>query len=213
MKSMKCIIFDCDGVLVDSERITNKILFSMAGAFGLKLTLEEMEKNFNGKRLNNIFEQIEGLIGKKLPESFESDFRKQTFEAFKTELKPIVGVKEFINNLSVSYCVASSGPREKIILNLTTTGLIKKFENRIYSSYDINSWKPEPDIFIHAAKQMGFKKEECIVIEDSSAGVIAATKGGFKVYGLANENNEQDLINEGAVAFYNYEELAKILSL
>ena len=212
MKNVKCIIFDCDGILVDSETIANQVLLSMSAPFGLKMTMEEAVKNFNGRRLKNIFEQIEKLTDKKLPDRFETDFRKQTFEAFKTDLKAVKGVRKFIENLSVPYCVASSGPVEKITFNLTTTGLIQNFENRIFSSYEINSWKPDPEIFIHACNQMGFKKEECIVIEDSVAGVIAGVKGGFKVFALANENNAQDLLDEGATVFYNYEELEGILN-
>ena len=212
MKTVKCIIFDCDGILVDSETIANQVLLSMSASFGLKMTIEESIKNFNGSRLQKIFEKIEELTDKKLPDSFETDFRKQTFEAFKTDLKPVKGVKEFIEKLTVPYCVASSGPVEKITLNLTITGLLEKFENRIFSSYDINSWKPDPEIFLHACKQMGFEKEECIVIEDSVAGVIAAVTGGFKVFALANENNAQDLLDEGATVFYNYEELETILA-
>ena len=212
MKNVKCIIFDCDGILVDSETIANQVLLSMSAPFGLRMTMEEAVKNFNGRRLKNIFEQIEKLTNKKLPDSFEADFRKQTFEAFKTDLKAVKGVRRFIENLSVPYCVASSGPVEKITLNLTTTRLIQNFENRIFSSYEINSWKPDPDIFIHACNQMGFKKEECIVIEDSVAGVIAGVKGGFKVFALANENNAQDLLDEGATVFYNYEELEGLLN-
>lgn len=211
MKTVKCIIFDCDGILVDSETIANQVLLSMSASFGLKMTIEESIKNFNGRRLQKIFEKIEELTDKKLPDSFETDFRKQTFEAFKTDLKPVKGVKGFIEKLTVPYCVASSGPVEKITLNLTITGLLEKFENRIFSSYDINSWKPDPEIFLHACKQMGFEKEECIVIEDSVAGVIAAVTGGFKVFALANENNAQDLLDEGATVFYNYEELETIL--
>lgn len=212
MKTVKCIIFDCDGILVDSETIANQVLLSMSASFGLKMTIEESIKNFNGRRLQKIFEKIEELTDKKLPDSFETDFRKQTFEAFKTDLKPVKGVKEFIEKLTVPYCVASSGPVEKITLNLTITGLLEKFEDRIFSSYDINSWKPDPEIFLHACKQMGFKKEECIVIEDSVAGVIAGVKGGFKVFALANENNTQDLLDEGATVFYNYDELETILA-
>ena len=211
MKTVKCIIFDCDGILVDSETIANQVLLSMSASFGLKMTMAEATKKFNGRRLKRIFEIIEELTNKKLPDSFETEFRKQTFEAFKTDLKPVQGVQEFIEKLTIPYCVASSGPTEKIILNLTTTGLLHKFENKIFSSYEINSWKPDPEIFLHACKQMGFKKEECIVIEDSVAGVIAGVTGGFKVFALANENNAQDLISEGATVFYNYEELATVL--
>ena len=211
MKNIKCIIFDCDGVLVDSEIIGNQILISMAKEFGLDMTIETAIEKFNGRSLKDCFNQIENLINKKLPNDFETEYRKKTFEAFKNELKPINGVKEFIDGLNVSYCVASSGPVEKIVLNLTTTGLIKKFENKIFSSYQINSWKPEPEIFLFAAKEMGYEINECIVIEDSKAGIISAKKGGFKVYGFANKHNEKELKEEGAIIFYSFEELENIL--
>ena len=211
MENIKCIIFDCDGVLVDSEIIGNQILLSMAQEFGLEMSLEIAIEKFNGRSLKDCFTQIETLISHKLPNDFETDYRKKTFEAFKNELKPINGVKKFIDGLTISYCVASSGPVEKIVLNLTTTGLIKNFENKIFSSYQINSWKPAPEIFLYAAKEMGYEINECIVIEDSKAGIIAAKKGGFKVYGLANKHNEKELLEEGAIIFYSFEELGRIL--
>ncbi|AIN74091.1 HAD family hydrolase [Flavobacterium psychrophilum] len=213
MEDIKCVIFDCDGVLVDSEIIGNQILLSMSKEYGLEMTIEDAIKNFNGRSLKDSFQQIEKLTSNRLPDNFESEYRKQTFEAFKTELKPIKGVKKFIDSLSISYCVASSGPIEKIHLNLTTTGLIEKFENKIFSSYQINSWKPDPEIFLFASREMGFTTNECIVIEDSKAGVISAKKGGFKVYGFANENNEKELKDEGAIIFYSFEELANLLNM
>lgn len=212
MKNIKCIIFDCDGVLVDSESIGNQVLLSMAKEFGLKMTLEEAFINFNGRSLKDCFQQIEEIIMQELPENFEDEYRKKSFEAFKKELQPIKDVKEFIDNLAVSYCVASSGPPEKIILNLTTVGLIDKFEHKIFSSYQINSWKPNPEIFLFAAKEMGFQVHECMVIEDSKAGVIAAKKGGFTVYGFANSYTEKELSKEGAIVFYDFQELKTILS-
>jgi HAD superfamily hydrolase (TIGR01509 family) len=212
MGDIKCIIFDCDGVLVDSEIIGNQILLSMAKELGFKMTIEDAIKNFNGRSLKDSFQYIENSTQKKMPDNFESEYRRLTFEAFKTNLKPIEGVKEFVDSLTVSFCVASSGPIEKINLNLTTTGLIEKFENKIFSSYQINSWKPDPEIFLFASKEMGFKPEECIVIEDSKAGVISAIRGGFKVYGFANENNANELKEEGATIFYSFEELANLLN-
>ena len=211
MENIKCIIFDCDGVLVDSEIIGNQILISMAKEFGLEMTIETAIEKFNGRSLKDCFNQIQNLINQKLPNDFETEYRKKTFEAFKNELKPINGVKKFIDGLNVSYCVASSGPIEKIVLNLTTTELINKFENKIFSSYQINSWKPEPEIFLFAAKEMGYEINECIVIEDSKAGIISAKKGGFKVYGFANKHNENELKEEGAIIFYSFEELENIL--
>jgi HAD superfamily hydrolase (TIGR01509 family) len=210
MKEIKCIIFDCDGVLVDSEEISNKVLLSMAKEFGLRMTIEEAIMSFSGKSLKDCFQQIENRVNQKLPPDFEKIYRKQSYEAFRTELKPVKGVKQFIDSLSIAYCVASSGPVEKIKSNLMITGLASKFGENIFSSYQINNWKPNPEIFLFASREMGVLPSECIVIEDSQAGVIAAIKGGFTVYGFANENNSKVLQEEGAIIFYSFEELSKI---
>jgi len=210
---IKCIIFDCDGVLVDTEKIGNGILLSMAAEHGFKMEIEEAYRDFNGRNLKDCFRHIEEAIDKKLPESFEADYRQKSFEAFKTQAKPMEGVLSFIEKLNIAYCVASSGPVEKIRLNLEVAGLLDKFEGKIFSSYQINSWKPEPGIFLHAAKEMGFAVKDCIVLEDSKAGVKAGMQGGFKVYGFANGYNNADLEEEGAVLFESYEELSAILGL
>lgn len=213
MKNIKCIIFDCDGVLVDSEAIGNRVLLNMASEHGLEMSLEDAYKNFNGRSLKDCFQQIELAINSTLPDDFETTYRKKSFEAFKIHLKPVEGVIEFIDNLKIPYCVASSGPIEKINLNLKTTGLLEKFENKIFSSYQIKSWKPEPEIFLYAAQEMGFTVEDCIVIEDSKAGIMAAVKGGFKVFGLANHTNPKELENEGAIVFQSFHELASLLEM
>lgn len=205
---VKCIIFDCDGVLVDTEKIGNGIMLEMAAEYGFKMKLEEAYRDFNGRKLKECFGYIEEAIGKKLPDTFEADYRQKSFEAFKTQVKPMEGVLSFIGKLKIPYCVASSGPVDKIRLNLEVAGLLDKFENKIFSSYQINSWKPEPGIFLHAAKEMGFDVKDCIVIEDSKAGVIAGIHGGFKVYGFANGFNNEDLQKEGAELFHSYEELS-----
>lgn len=207
----KCIIFDCDGVLVDTEKIGNGILLEMAAEHGFEMKLEDAYRDFNGRNLKECFQHIETTIDKKLPESFENEYRTKSFEAFKTQVKPMEGVVEFIEKLKIPYCVASSGPVDKIRLNLEVAGLLDKFENKIFSSYQINSWKPEPGIFLHAAKEMGFDVKDCIVVEDSKAGVMAGKSGGFKVYGFANGYNNEDLVKEGAILFNSYEELENLL--
>jgi len=208
---IKCIIFDCDGVLVDTEKIGNGILLSMSAEYGFEMELEQAYRDFNGRILKECFLHIENAIGKKLPENFETDYRQKSFEAFKTQVKPMEGIVAFLNQLTIPYCVASSGPVDKIRLNLEVAGLLERFENKIFSSYQINSWKPDPGIFLHAAKQMGFEVKDCIVIEDSKAGVISGISGGFKVYGFANGYNNEDLENEGAILFNSYEELREMI--
>ncbi len=207
----KCIIFDCDGVLVDTEKIGNGILLEMAAEHGFEMNIEDAYRNFNGRNLKDCFRHIEETIAKKLPEDFENEYRSRSFEAFKTKVTPIEGVFEFIEKLEIPYCVASSGPVDKIRLNLEAVGLLDKFEGRIFSSYEINSWKPDPELFLHAAKEMGFEVKDCIVVEDSRAGVMAGTKGGFKVYGFANDYNAEDLEKEGAILFNTYKELSGLL--
>ena len=211
--NVKCIIFDCDGVLVDTEKIGNGILLAMAQEHGFEMELEDAYRYFNGRNLKDCFRHIEEAIDQKLPDNFETEYREKSFEAFKTQVKPMKGIEDFIAKLKIPYCVASSGPVEKIRLNLEVSGLIDKFENKIFSSYQIGSWKPEPGIFLHAAQQMGFEVKDCIVIEDSKAGVKAGVSGGFKVYGFVNGFNNEDLEEEGAILFDSYEELSKMLSI
>lgn len=210
---VKCIIFDCDGVLVDTEKIGNGILLEMAQEHGFEMELEDAYRYFNGRSLKDCFCHIEEAIGQNLPKTFENEYREKSFEAFRTQVKPMEGVEDFINNLKIPYCVASSGPVEKIRLNLEVAGLLDKFENKIYSSYQIDSWKPEPGIFLHAAKEMGFEVKDCIVVEDSKSGVKAGISGGFKVYGLVNGFNNEDLEEEGAELFSSYEELGRLLKI
>jgi HAD superfamily hydrolase (TIGR01509 family) len=148
-----------------------------------------------------------------LPASFETDFRKRSYEAFKTDLKPIKGIHDLLKKIKVPVGVASSGPVEKIRLNLTTTNLIQFFGENIFSSYEIGSWKPDPEIYLHAAKKMGFKPEECAVIEDSLPGIQAAKAGGFDVFGFATERNKDAFEELGATVFFNVDELSKLLGI
>lgn len=117
MSKCKCIIFDCDGVLVDSEVIGNQVLEDMANELGVDIDLPYAMKHFKGSFLKECIDHISGLLGFKVPESFENNYRKRSFEAFQNGIKPIIGVNELLENLSVPFCVASSGPENKIRLN------------------------------------------------------------------------------------------------
>ncbi len=198
----KCIIFDCDGVLVDSEEISGKILLEMANSLGAEIDMEYAEINFTGKSLESVFLHIEQLTGKKISQNHERDYRDRTFKAFKAELKPIKGIHNLLNEISIPYCVASNGPIDKMRLNLSITNLLDKFENSMFSAYTINRWKPDPALFLHAAKTMGFAASDCVVIEDSIAGIIAARRGGFDVLGYAKTNNHEAFKKEGAKVFF-----------
>ncbi|WP_418263202.1 HAD family hydrolase [Flavobacterium faecale] len=208
----KCIIFDCDGVLVDSESISNATLVDMAKSIGVLIELDFAMTHFLGKSLQFCFDYIESLASQKLPDTFEEEFRERTFEAFRTQMQPIPGVHELLSKINIDVCVASNGPAEKIRLNLTTTKLIDRFEGNIFSAYDINSWKPNPELYLHAAKSMGYSVEECVVIEDSLAGVTAAKAGGFDVFGYTNKHNKDQFNGIDIPVFNDMKNLYLLLS-
>lgn len=208
----KCIIFDCDGVLVDSEELSNRTLIEMAETVGVKITMAYAETHFVGAALKDVLQRIASMAPRKLPDTFEQTFRERSFAAFKADLKPIKGIHALLDKINIPYCVASSGPSEKIKLNLTTTKLISKFENRIFSCYDIGLWKPNPAIFIHAATTMGFKPQDCVVIEDSLPGIQAAKNGGFDVFAFANKKNKNSFEQEGANVFFEMNNLYDLLT-
>ena len=208
----KCIIFDCDGILVDSETITAKVLVSMAGDLGLPLDLEFVVREFLGKSLNDIMRYLDDRAKGRLPPTFEAEYRRRTFQAFKKELKPIAGIHSVLQNLKVPFCVASSGPLEKIRGNLATTGLIDRFQDRMFSCYDIERWKPDPAIFLHAASAMGFLPDECAVVEDSIVGVQAALAGGFDVFVYTKNGHGPQLDMRGVTSFDDMGELGPLLA-
>ncbi len=189
----KCIIFDCDGVLVDSEPITCQIITEMAWEIGIDVDYHFIEKNFVGNSWKKNKEILEKKGNKPLPANFFQAYRKRSFQAFKKKLKPIKGVPELIHQLNIPFGVASSGPIDKIRLNLGIVGLLPKFEGNIFSCWEIGKWKPDPAIFLYAAASMGFSPADCIVVEDSLFGIQAAIAGGFRVVAYANTHNEADL--------------------
>ncbi len=201
MSKYKCIIFDCDGVLIDSETISIGVLVDMVNELGANIEKEGSVTRFKGKSFNLCMDVITEAISKPLPGNFEAEYRVRTFKAFKEEIQPIDGIKDVLENIQVPFCVASSGPENKIEFNLEVTGLLPYFKNKIFSCYAIQKWKPEPDIFLWAAKTMGFKPEECLVIEDSLSGVRAAKSGGFDVFGFTAHDYNNELAAEATKTF------------
>lgn len=211
MSKYKCIIFDCDGVLIDSESIAIGVLVDMANYLGANMNVEESLISLKGKAFNRCMEFISKRINKPLPINFETDYRINTFEAFREKIQPIKGIQDVIENLTIPFCVASSGPENKIRLNLETTGLLPFFESNIFSCYAIQKWKPEPDIFLWAAETMGFKPNECLVIEDSISGIRAAKTGGFDVYGYTEHDYNNELQSEANTTFDSMDKLLGML--
>ncbi len=209
----KCIIFDCDGILVDSEEISAKVFKTMMQELGVDLNFKTVLEQITGTSMKENLKYFSAQLGKSLPEDFESEFRQRSYKAFKTDLKPVKGVHELLDKIKVPIGVASSGPVEKIKQNLETTNLRHYFGENIFSSYEIESWKPEPEIYLHAVKSMGFKPEECAVIEDSLVGVQAAKAGGFHIFALSNKKQDKAFKALGAIVFPDMPALGNLLNL
>ena len=200
MTRFDLVIFDCDGVLVDSERITNEIFCAMLNELGVAVTLEDMFERFVGLSMPQCVALIETLHGRAPPASFVPELQTRVAHALKSEIRPIPGVPEVLAELCVPCCVASSGEHEKIRLTLGATGLLAHFENRIFSVADVPRPKPAPDVFLYAASCLGADPARCVVVEDTPTGVRAAAAAGMHVFGFAAHTPEHRLRAAGAHA-------------
>lgn len=172
--SIECIIFDCDGTLVDSEYLCNLGLEIKLRELGIKESASKMMLEYRGGKLARIIKSLEQKHQVILGDDFVIAYRKLVEELFKTDLHPTEGIIEALENINLPICVASSGPIDKIKQALIITNLKRFFNENIFSSYQIGSWKPEPEIFLYAAQKMGFAANECAVVEDSLVGIEAA---------------------------------------
>lgn len=176
MKSL-CIIFDLDGTLVDSERLCNQAFIDLLSF--ITDSIDSLVDQYRGKKLSVILTDIEQRSDKSLPADFETIYRCRVDELFQSHLQPVAGVPKMLETLDYPCCIASSGPMAKIQQALAVTGLAHHFGDRLFSSYDVGSWKPDPGLFLHAAQAMGFPAEQCVVIEDSDVGIEAAQAAGM----------------------------------
>ncbi|MFF1746933.1 HAD family hydrolase [Streptomyces mirabilis] len=182
------VIFDNDGVLVDSEPISNTILAAYLTELGHPTSYEESIRDYMGSAMHRIHELVQERSGQRLPEDFDDVFHGRVFAAFERELQPVPGAVQLLEKLAadeVPYCVASSGSHERIRVGHRKTGLDQWFgEGRVFSSQDVGRGKPAPDLFLYAAERMGVSPQRCVVVEDSPLGVRAANAAGMDVYGF-----------------------------
>lgn len=179
---IKAFIFDCDGTLVDSEPLGFQAIGEALAAHGYRLPPGVDLIDLKGQRMATSLAEIGRRIGRALPPDFEVVVRDQMARVFRACLRPIAGAPETLAALRVPFCVASNGPREKMELTLGLSGLLHHFEDRLFSAYEVGSWKPEPGLFLHAADAMGVAPQHCAVVEDSVAGLRAGVAAGMRVY-------------------------------
>lgn len=209
----KLIIFDCDGVLVDSEKIANQAFVDCLADCKVSMSLTEAIQLFKGQKVSHCLTIIESITGSKLPQNFEATFRDKMMSAFETSLKPITGVEDAIRALKgFDMCVASNGPIEKVQKTLSLTGLDKHFGKNIFSAYTIQKWKPEPDLFLHASSTFKVQPKDCLVVEDSALGILAAQRAKMNVLGFAAGDNEKELSETGVAIFDDMFNLPKLVA-
>ena len=211
MRRFELVIFDCDGVLVDSELITNRVFAALLQELGLPLTPEFIFENFVGRSMQQCWEQVAGMLGKEVPEHWRHEFQLRTTAALAAEVQAVHGIEAVLDSLQVPYCVASSGSHAKMATTLGATGLLPRFSGRIFSATDVARGKPAPDIFLHAASRCGVQPRDCAVIEDSPAGVAAGVAAGMTVYGYCACTHEPRLLEAGA--HYTFNSMAKLPAL
>ena len=177
------IIFDCDGVLVDSELLSCGALADVLGGAGIDLSLDEALKLFLGRSTKAVLEHYRSL-GRELPDSFFADLKQRVRDRFSASLQPIPGIAALLSALTVPCCVASSSDLDRIRFSLQFTGLIGHFGDRLYSAEMVARGKPAPDLFLLAADRMGIPPARTLVVEDSVGGVMAAKAAGMTVWGF-----------------------------
>ena len=181
---MGLIIFDCDGVLVDSEIIAHTLLAQMMTALGHPMTTAEAVQKFAGRSLADTLSLIEASLGRSIPDDLGQRYGRLLLQCLRHDLKPIAGVKAAVAALPYPRCVASSSSLERIRLSLEATGLASLFGANIFSATQVAHGKPAPDLFLFASRRMGIAPEHCMVVEDSALGVTAGRAAGMKVIGF-----------------------------
>ncbi len=205
------MIFDCDGVLVDSETISNTVLARTLTEAGLPTTLEEALRDYKGRTLGEVQKGAEQKLGRPLPADWLTRFREQRIAAFKRDLQPVRGAADAVRSVSdagIAVCVASQGELDKTELTLRLTGLRPLFgAGALFSAQMVPRGKPDPDLLLHACAVMGAEPGQCVVVEDSPLGVTAAVSARMRVIGYAAEASDVELREAGADVVDSMEEV------
>ena len=183
--SITAVIFDCDGVLVDSEMLSAGVLQDMMAEIGMPMSDEIFRDVFLGRSFANAAARAETVLGIELPSSFESQYRDRLFAALSESLRPMAGVVEVLSSMRVPFCLATSSTPRRLALSLKVTGLGQFFEDNKFTASEVQHGKPAPDLCFYAAEKMNVPQKTCLVIEDSEMGILAAKAAGMEVWHFA----------------------------
>ncbi len=211
MNQFDLVIFDCDGVLVDSERLAVRTEVRILERLGWPLTESEVIDRFVGRSAQYMQSEIERKIGRAV--NWGVEFEPWYRQAYESELEPVVGIEDALDRIELPVCVASSGSHEKMAFTLGLTGLFDRFAGKIFSVDEVEHGKPAPDIFLHAAERMGADPVRCAVVEDSASGVSAGVAAGMTVFGFAGGvTAAKKLTREGVSVFSHMTVLPDLLA-
>jgi HAD superfamily hydrolase (TIGR01509 family) len=217
MQQITLVIFDCDGVLVDTETISSREMAVSIRRAGLQMDYEEVKATFKGESLANVAAAVEQRLGRALAAGWLDEFQARRAEAFRAGLRPVAGaqaVVEAVIEAGLDACVASQASLAKMHLTLGLTRLRSLFDDeRLFSSDMVPRGKPAPDLFLHAAASLGHQPESCVVIEDGVAGVRAARAAGMRVIGYAADSDPAALLNAGAEIVHDMGEVPSLLGV
>ena len=206
------VIFDCDGVLVDSERIAVRIDAIVLSRLGWELSEAEILERFVGRSDAHMVSEIEAHLGRPLDAGWDEEFVPLYHEALAADLEPVDGIAEALDAISTPTCVASSSTHERLQFTLGLTGLLERFDGRIFSATEVENGKPAPDLFLHAAARLGADPARCAVVEDSRYGVEAARAAGMRAFGYFGGLTPEDwLAGDGTVVFDDMRQLPELL--
>ncbi len=210
MTAFDLVIFDCDGVLVDSERLATRTEAEILSGLGWRLTESEIVERFVGRSAAYMHGEIERHLGRSV--DWDAEFEPRYQEIFRLELVPVPGVVDALDQITAPTCVASSGSHERMELTLGIAGLFDRFDGRIYSVDEVERGKPAPDIFLHTANQMGVTPGRCAVVEDSVSGVTAGLAAGMAVFAFSGGvTSASSLSIDGAIVFDDMGVLPELL--
>ena len=205
------VIFDCDGVLVDTELVANRVLAELVSEIGVPTTVESAMSIYMGRSWASCVEILERKLGRPPPEDFHGRYLSRVMSAWERELQLVPGVVDALDAISLPNCVASSGEHQRMRLTLQLAGLLHRFEGRLFSATEVEHGKPAPDLFLHAAERMGFDPAATAVVEDTVPGVEAGRAAGMKVLAFARFVAAEDLAAAGGEVFDDMRALPGLL--
>ncbi|GHG22888.1 MULTISPECIES: HAD family hydrolase [Paracoccus] len=210
------IIFDCDGVIADSEVLSASVLIDQLAALGIAVTPADVRRDFLGRSFPTVAQTIRQAHGRPLPDSFEADYRARLLDRFTTELLPTPGVRAILDGLRIPACIATSSSPQRVAHTLEVLGLAGRFAGRVFTASQVSRGKPAPDLFLFAAQRMGAAPEGTLVVEDSAPGIAAGLAAGMAVLHYAGgahlRGAEPMALPPGLRSFDNWDEFSQLLA-